>query len=64
MTKSNGKVFVIYICKVQNTLKTICINRTILASNFATRKQFPDDFMLGTATGAFHVEGAWNEGKY
>jgi len=32
-------------------------------SSFVSRKQFPDNFLLGTATGAYQVEGAWDEDK-
>ncbi|XP_001946340.2 myrosinase 1 [Acyrthosiphon pisum] len=31
--------------------------------SFVSTKQFPDNFLLGTATGAYHVEGAWDEDK-
>ncbi|XP_060872825.1 myrosinase 1-like [Metopolophium dirhodum] len=31
--------------------------------SFVSTKQFPDNFLLGTATGACQVEGAWNEDK-
>ncbi|CAH1737227.1 unnamed protein product [Aphis gossypii] len=33
------------------------------SDSFVSTKQFPDNFLLGTATGAFQVEGAWNEDK-
>ncbi|KAE9538904.1 hypothetical protein AGLY_005486 [Aphis glycines] len=33
------------------------------SDSFVLTKQFPDNFLLGTATGAFQVEGAWNEDK-
>lgn len=42
-------------------------NRTtmfVLAGSYASYKQFPDNFLLGTATGAYQVEGAWDEGKF
>lgn len=35
-----------------------------LAVSFALTKQFPKDFLLGTATGNFQVEGAWDEGVF
>ncbi|XP_060850731.1 myrosinase 1-like [Rhopalosiphum padi] len=31
--------------------------------SFVSTKQFPDNFLLGTGTAAFQVEGAWNEDK-
>ncbi|KAL5242694.1 hypothetical protein ACI65C_010104 [Semiaphis heraclei] len=33
------------------------------AGSFVSTKQFPDNFLLGTATAAYQVEGAWNEDK-
>lgn len=33
------------------------------AESFVSTRQFPENFLLGTATTAFQVEGAWNEGK-
>lgn len=35
-----------------------------LVVSFALTKQFPDNFLLGTATGNFQVEGAWDEGVF
>jgi len=33
------------------------------AKSFVSTKQFPEHFLLGTATTAFQVEGAWDEDK-
>lgn len=35
----------------------------VLAGIYASSKQFPDNFLLGTATSAYQVEGAWDEGE-
>ncbi|KAJ8976264.1 hypothetical protein NQ317_006342 [Molorchus minor] len=40
------------------------LNGKILKSDLAddvSNKYFPDDFMFGTATAAYQIEGAWNE---
>lgn len=30
-------------------------------SDAPKERKFPDDFLFGTATAAFQIEGAWNE---
>jgi len=35
----------------------------ILTENFVSTQRFPKEFLLGTATTAFQVEGAWDEGE-
>jgi len=37
--------------------------KKISAESFVSTRQFPENFLLGTATTAFQVEGAWDEGK-
>lgn len=43
--------------------KLKCSILFISETSFSATKQFPEHFLLGTATGAYQVEGAWNEGK-
>ncbi|XP_025207057.1 myrosinase 1-like [Melanaphis sacchari] len=38
-------------------------NEKSKADSFVSTKQFPDNFLLGTATGSYQVEGAWDEDK-
>ncbi|XP_050059089.1 myrosinase 1-like isoform X3 [Aphis gossypii] len=38
-------------------------NEKAKRESFVSTKQFPDNFLLGTSTGAYQVEGAWNEDK-
>lgn len=59
MEKTKCKIFELLILNILSYLI-----RMILTASFVSRKQFPDNFLLGTATGAYQVEGAWDEGKF
>ncbi|RLN87171.1 hypothetical protein BBJ28_00022617 [Nothophytophthora sp. Chile5] len=42
-------------------LTAVCGSPPSLTDASSTARCFPDDFLFGTATAAFQVEGAWNE---
>ncbi|XP_018567975.1 lactase-like protein [Anoplophora glabripennis] len=45
----------------RNILVLYCIIVTSLAQDDVTTKTFPDDFMFGTGSSSYQIEGAWNE---
>ncbi|XP_047121620.1 myrosinase 1-like [Schistocerca piceifrons] len=42
-------------------LSTVAVIHLVRAASNSTLNQFPDGFLLGAATAAYQIEGAWNE---